>query len=61
MVEVIIENGDLPQKEIDMYVNRCNKKYPNCKTMRLTIVDNEFVDISYEFEDVPFERVRRIA
>ena len=60
-MQVIIENGDIPQKEIDAYVNRCNKKYPHCKVMRMNVVDNDFIDISYEFDDVPFERIRRMA
>lgn len=60
-MKVVVENGDIPQKEIDMYTNRCNKKYPNCKEMHLTIVDNDFIDIEYVFEDVPFERVRRMT
>lgn len=61
MIKVVVENGEIPQKEIDGYVNRANKKCPNCKEMRLKVVDDDFIDIEYIFDEVPFERIRRIA
>lgn len=61
MIKVVVENGEIPQKEIDAYVNRANKKCPNCKEMRLKVVDDDFVDIEYLFEDVPFSRIRRVT
>jgi len=61
MIKVVVENGELPQKEIDAYVNMANKKHPNCKEMHITIVDNDFVDIDFHYDDIPFCRYRRIT
>ncbi|MBO7451517.1 MAG: hypothetical protein J6U54_14220 [Clostridiales bacterium] len=61
MIKVVVENGEIPQKEIDEYINRCNKKYPYCKEMHLKVVDDDFIDIEYIFDDVPIQRVRRIT
>lgn len=61
MIKVVVENGEIPQKEIDEYVNRTNKRYPNCKEMRIKVVDDDFVDIEYLFEDIPFSRIRRVT
>lgn len=60
-MKVVVENGDIPQKEIDEYVNRANKKYPKCKELHLSVVDDEFVDITYICDNVPFCRYRRIT
>lgn len=61
MIKVVVENGEIPQKEIDEYINRCNKKYPYCKEMRLKVVDDDFINIEYLFDDAPFEKIRRIT
>lgn len=52
----------LSQQEIDAYVAYSKEKYPNRSIKSLTIkVDGEFVDLNTEFENVPFDRVRRIT
>ncbi|MBR4628058.1 MAG: hypothetical protein IKO47_10235 [Ruminococcus sp.] len=60
VVNVIGEQ--IPQEEIDAYVDYGKKKYSdrNIRSMTVT-VDGEFVDLKYEFDDVPFDRIRRIT
>ncbi len=55
--------GDkLPQEEIDAYVDYGKKKYSDRVIKLMTVkVDGEFVDLQYEFDDVPFDRIRRIT
>lgn len=47
--------------EEQAYVDYLEKKYQR-KLKRLDIkIDGDFADLSYEFEHVPFERIRRIT
>ena len=49
-------------KEIDAYVSYLKNEFPNKELASLTLkIDGEFVDMSYEFEEIPFERIRRIT
>ena len=52
----------MSQAEIDEYVRRIRKKHPDriIKDLTLTI-DGEYVDIKYNYDTVPFERIRRIT
>lgn len=60
IVNVIGEQ--LSQQEIDAYVAYSKEKYPNRSIKSLTIkADGEFVDLNTKFENVPFDRVRRIT
>lgn len=53
--------GNAPAAEQQAYVNYLETKY-NRKLKSLDInVDSEFADLHYEFEHVPFERIRRIT
>ena len=53
--------GNAPVKEQKAYVDYLEKKY-NRKLKSLDIqLDGEFADLNYEFEHVPFERIRRIT
>lgn len=62
MVKINVIGGDLDQKEIDAYIDYGKKKYPdkNITGMDVT-VDGDYVDLKYTFENVPFERIRRIT
>ena len=62
MINVTVTGGELSQNEINAYVARAKKKYPDKRItdMKLTL-DGEFVDIQYKWETVPFERIRRIT
>ena len=51
----------LSQQEIDAYVAYSKEKYSDKIIKSLTIkADGEFVDLDTEFENVPFDRIRRI-
>ena len=53
--------GNAPLKECQAYVNYLEKKY-NRKLKTLDIkIDGDYADLNYEFEQVPFERIRRIT
>ena len=53
--------GSVNEKEAQVYVDYLQNKY-NRKLESLDIkVDGEFVDLSYEFEHVNFDRIRRIT
>ena len=53
--------SNVPRKEELAYVEYLENKY-NRKLKSLDIkADGDFVDLNYEFESVPFERIRRIT
>lgn len=58
MVEV---TGNASLNEGLAYVDYLEKKY-NRKLKKLDVkIDGEFADLNYEFDVVPFERIRRIT
>ena len=61
-MNITVKGGEMPQAEIDEYIRRIKKKYPDriIKDLTLTI-DGEFVDIRYTYDTVPFDRIRRIT
>ena len=61
MFEINVIGGTLTQEEIDAYLQRAEKKFgavPHCLDIH---VDGDFVDLKYQFEDIPFERIRRVT
>jgi len=59
-VDVIGEQ--IPQEEIDAYIEYGQKKYSDRIIKSMTVrIDGDYVDLQYEFDDVPFERIRRIT
>ena len=59
-VNVIGES--LSQQEIDAYIAYGKKKYTGRNITGMTVkTDGDFVDLKFEFEDVPFQRIRRIT
>ena len=61
-MNVKVIGGQIPQEEIDAYIEHSKQKYPDKVIKELTIqVDGEFVDLKCEFENIPFERIRRIT
>ena len=52
----------MPQVEIDEYVRRIRKKHPDRIINELTLtINGKYVDIRYNYDTVPFERIRRIT
>ena len=59
-IEVIGER--LPPEEIEAYKRYVQEKNPDKKISKMTLKpDGEYIDIDYEAETVPFERIRRIT
>ena len=53
--------GNAPQAEQRAYVDYLENKY-NRKLKSLDInIDGDYADLNYQFEHVPFERIRRIT
>lgn len=53
--------GNVSPQEQQAYINYLENKYHRkLKTLDIK-VDDEFADLNYEFEKVPFERIRRIT
>ena len=53
--------GELPQAEIDAYIDRAREKYGAVPQGIDIKVDGDFVELNYDFGDVPFHRIRRIT
>ena len=61
-MNVTIRGGKMSQTEIDEYIRQLRKKHPDRIIKHLTLTrDGEFVDIQYNYDTVPFERIRRIT
>ena len=57
----VIITSDVSPREQQAYVDYLEKKYQRkLKTLDIK-TDGDFVDLHYEFEEVPFERIRRIT
>ena len=55
-------NGNMTKEEVNAYVEQIKEKNHDkyFKTIELT-VDGEYVDVNYTYDEVPFERIRRIT
>ena len=61
-MKVTVNGGEMPQAEIDEYVRRIRKKHPDRIINNLTLtINGKYVDIQYNYDTVPFERIRRIT
>jgi len=62
MVDVKVTGGEMSQAEIDAYVDRARQKYPDKIISGMDIkLDGDYADITYHWQNVPFERIRRIT
>lgn len=59
--EVNVTGGTLPQQEIDAYIQRAQQKFGKTPLGIDIKVDGDFVELSYDFGEVPFHRIRRIT
>ena len=59
---ITVTGGTLPQAEINTYVAQLKANNPDkyIKTVDF-IIDGDFVDMKYTYDNVPFERIRRIT
>ena len=58
---VRVTGGELPQAEIDTYIVRAKEKFGATPQGIDINVDGDFVELSYDFGAVPFQRIRRIT
>ncbi len=58
---VHVTGGELPQAEIDTYIRRAQQKFGATPQGIDILVDGDYVELSYDFGDVPFHRIRRIT
>lgn len=57
-----VVGGELPEQEAQAYVQMLREKYPERIFKDITFkVDGEFVDVSYTYDTIPFDRIRRIT
>ncbi len=59
---VNVTGGSLSNDEIEGYIERGRRKRPEAMLTSLSInVDGDYVELSYTYNEVPFERIRRIT
>jgi len=59
--DVRVTGGVLPQEEIQAYIDRAEKKFGSRPHGIDIKVDGDFVELSYDFGNMPFHRIRRIT
>lgn len=60
--ERIIIHGDMDMNEALFYVGTLKEKYPEREFTKFEFtVDGEYVDVNYDYNNKPFERIRRIT
>ena len=59
--QVNVTGGVLPQEEINAYIQRAEKKFGQTPMGIDIKVDGDFVELSYDFGNQPFHRIRRIT
>lgn len=59
--KITVTGGELKQPEIDAYIQRAKDKFGREPLGIAIKVDGEYVELSYDFGHVPFQRIRRIT
>ena len=61
-MKISIVGGDMTESEQQEYVKYIKHKNPDkvIKTLEIKL-DGDYVDLCYEYETIPFERIRRIT
>ncbi len=61
-MEVIVNGGTISEQEKNNYIEYVKAKNPNKELVSLQIdIDGDFAELKYQFEDIPFERIRRVT
>lgn len=55
------KHPDIPEAELQAYLNHANNTYPHRDGVVNIALDGDYVDLSYDFDPVPFQRIRRIT
>ncbi|MHC1786930.1 MAG: anaerobic ribonucleoside-triphosphate reductase [Christensenellales bacterium] len=56
-----VEGGELSQTELSAYLERAREKFGREPRSISIKVDGDFVDMAYDFDAQPFQRIRRIT
>lgn len=61
-MEIVVNNGVITEEEKNNYIEYLSAKNPGKELKYLEInLDGDYVDLNYKFEEVPFERIRRVT
>lgn len=61
-MEIKVIGGSMDATEKKLYADYIREKYPDKIVKELTIaIDGEFVNLDFKYDNVPFERIRRIT
>lgn len=61
-MKINVIGGEMEQEEINSYIAHVERENPGKTIRELDLkVDGDYVDMNYTFEDLPFERIRRIT
>lgn len=61
-MDITVKNGTISEEEKNNYVKYLEDKFPDKTLASLEIgLDGDYVNLNYKFEDVPFERIRRVT
>ena len=58
---VRVTGGTLPPEEINAYIDRARSKFGRTPAAIDALVDGEYVELTYDFDPLPFQRIRRIT
>lgn len=62
MIQVNVKGGVMTDAEKEAYIRRAREQYPDKRISSMDItLDGDYADITYHWETVPFERIRRIT
>ena len=60
-IAVNIEGGFVADSEVQTYIDRAAEKYPDKQLHGIDIsVNGDYVELTYHWKTVPYERIRRI-
>jgi len=61
-MDIKVIGSEISQEEINAYLDYGKKKYSDRIISGMTVtVDGDYVDLQYNFSDIPFDRIRRIT
>lgn len=61
-MEIKVIGGSMDAAEKKLYADYIREKYPDKIVKELTIaIDGDFVNLDFKYDNVPFERIRRIT
>ena len=59
-MEITVNGGSLPKKELEYYESYFSERYPQVKKAIIT-VDGDYVDLDFCVPEIKFQRIQRIT